>query len=89
MDWNQIITTLLGVLVIVGSMFRFFWGVLEKKFDSMDRKFEAILLEIKEVRQDIRNIDHRLSKLEGQDEERFRNKIELFVTKNQEKKKGG
>lgn len=98
MDWFQLISTLLGMTAIMGSMFKFMWNRIDKRFEGfkneMDKSFNEIKGDIKEIRLEIRetnqkisNIDSRLNRLEGQEEERFRNKIELYVSKNQKKEK--
>ena len=93
MDWSELIINFAALAAVLGGCFKFFWSALEKKFDQIDKKFdqidkkfdqiekkfESIDSKLENIRLDIRSIDSRLSRLEGQDEERFRHKIELYV----------
>jgi len=52
---------------------------IDRKFEAIDKKFEKIFEELIEIRKDIKSIDVRLSRLEGQDEEKFRNEIRMIA----------
>ena len=76
MDWSELIINFAALAAVLGGCFKFFWSALEKKFDQIDKKFdqiekkfESIDSKLENIRLDIRSIDSRLSRLEGQDEE--------------------
>lgn len=79
MNWSDILTTAVVTVTSMGTCFAWLWSRLDKKFSYIDKRFESLMLEIKEIRQDIRSIDSRLSRLEGQDEEKFRNEVRLIA----------
>lgn len=92
MEWIQTLTGIVATAVMFGAMFKFMWSRLDKKFDginekfdSIDRKFEATLLELKEIRLCLHSLEVRISRLETQDEERFRNEIKLLVAERKAK----
>ena len=87
MDLYEIITIVLSTSLIMGAMFKFMWSRIDKKFEAIDkrfeaidRKFEMIIEELKEIKIAIQDLNVRVSRLETQDEERFRNEIKLLVS---------
>ena len=71
MDWTAIACAI-ATIGMMGAMFKWFSDRLDKRFDKIDERFDRIYNDLTAIRMDIRNIDGRLSRLEGQDEERFR-----------------
>lgn len=73
MDLYEIITIVLSLTVIMASMFRFMWSRIDKRFD-------IVFQELKDIKISIQDLNTRVSRLETQDEERFRNEIKLLVS---------
>ena len=73
MDLYQIFTIILSLTVIMASMFRFMWSRIDKRFD-------VVFQELKDIKISIQDLNTRVSRLETQDEERFRNEIKLLVS---------
>lgn len=71
-SWHESIILFVAISLMMGAMFKFMWSRLDKKFESIDRKLDAISL-------DIKVLDKRVSRLEGQEEERFRNELKIFI----------
>jgi len=78
MNWNEVVTIILSFTVIGGAGFKFMWSRIDKKFDF-------VFQELKEIKISIQDLNVRVSRLETQDEERFRNEIKLLVS---ERRKG-
>ena len=77
----MLIGTVLTTSVAMGGMFAWFWKRLDKKFEAIDKRFDKIDEAIAAMRTDIRMLDTRMSRLEGQDEERFRNEVRMIAGK--------
>jgi chaperonin cofactor prefoldin len=87
MNLYEIITIVLSTSLIMGAMFKFMWSRIdkrfegvEKRFEGIDRRFEMLIEELKEIKVSIQDLNVRVSRLETQDEERFRNEIKLLVS---------
>jgi septation ring formation regulator EzrA len=88
MDWTAIACAI-AIIGMMGAMFKFFIGRLDKQFEKIDARFEKIDArfeiidarfddvdnDLDAIRTEITMIGARLSRLEGQDEERFRTKL--------------
>jgi septal ring factor EnvC (AmiA/AmiB activator) len=81
----------LGSGGVFGCLLIFFWvgkwfGKIDSKLDQISESILSMKKDLKEMRDDIRSLEIRMSRLETQDEERFRNEIKLLVS---ERKKEG
>ncbi len=79
-NWIQVISLFVAISVMMGGMFAFMWGRIDKKFESVDKRFDLLFQEIKEIKISIQSLEIRVGRLETQDEERFRNEIKLLVS---------
>lgn len=78
MDFAQIISTSVTVIIPIGGLMAWIYTRIDKRFDSIES-------ELKEIKSSIHSVDIRVGRLETQDEERFRNEIKLLVS---ERRKG-
>lgn len=70
MNWQEILIILVPILGLMSWVY----SRIEKKADerhaSMEKKFDMVFQELKSIRDDIHQIDKRLTKLEGRFDER-------------------
>lgn len=85
MDFAQIISTSVTVIIPIGGLMAWIYTRIDKRFDFIDKRFDSIESELKEIKSSIHSVDIRVGRLETQDEERFRNEIKLLVS---ERRKG-
>jgi len=82
-NWSLI----LGSGGLLGLVLMFFWvGRFMGKIDSKLTVLDEMKKDIKEIKGSVQNLEIRMSRLETQDEERFRNEIKLLVS---ERRTGG
>ena len=74
MYWTAIACAI-AIIGMMGAMFKFFIGRLDKQFEKIDARFDDVDNDLDAIRTEITMIGARLSRLEGQDEERFRTKL--------------
>jgi len=61
MNWQEIIAI---VAPIMGRL-AWFYNRIDKKFECIDKRFDGVNLELKEIRRDIQSLDTRVSRIEG------------------------
>lgn len=61
MDYTNIIIAACSVVTVIFTMISF----MGKKFDGIEKKFDGIGKKFDELGKDIRNLDNRLSRIEG------------------------
>ncbi len=61
MNWQDILAIVIPILSLMGWTY----NRIDKKFENMQKNFESVLSELKEVRKDIQSLDRRVSHLEG------------------------
>ena len=86
MDWTAVGCSV-AIIGMMGAMFKWFYARLDKRFEQIDKRFDRIDVRFDEIdkdldaiRIDLRLQDARLSRMEGQDEERFRLKLTERMT---------
>ncbi len=82
MDWQNIAAFFGIFTTTMGGFYYLFdkkFDKIDKKFDKIEERFDKIDDRLGTIEKDIHSIDMRLSRLEGQDEERFRNEIRLIA----------
>ena len=93
MDWTAVGCSV-AIIGMMGAMFKWFYARLDKRFEQIDKRFEQIDKrfdridvrfdeidkDLDAIRIDLRLQDARLSRMEGQDEERFRLKLTERMT---------
>ncbi len=57
----SVLTLIISITKVLGKQF----GKIEKRFDKIDKKFDNFTLDLKEIQKDLRNLDVRMSRLEG------------------------
>jgi hypothetical protein len=72
MNWQEILTIIIPILLGLGGGLGWIYSRLDKKFDKVDqrfdntdKRFDSILGEIREMRKDIQSLDSRVSRIEG------------------------
>jgi septal ring factor EnvC (AmiA/AmiB activator) len=78
-NWIQVISLFVATSIMMGAMFKFMWDRLDKKFDLLAQEIKEIKADIKEIKASLQSLEMRIGRLETQDEERFRNEIKLLV----------
>ena len=75
------LSLILGSSGLLGFILMFFWiGRWMGKIDSKLNSLDEIKNGLKEVKISVQSLEVRMSRLETQDEERFRNEIKLLVS---------
>jgi hypothetical protein len=88
-NWIEVFT----ILVPICAFLKWFITRMDKKFESIDKRFDTMFSELKEIRKDIQNLDSRVSRIEGQLSPRFwetkierEYRVEIPVTSQESKK---
>jgi len=59
MDWTAICCAI-GVVGMMGAMFKWFHGILDKRYEQIDKRLSSIEDDINEIKQDVREIETKI-----------------------------
>jgi hypothetical protein len=62
MNWQEILTIILPLIAFMGWVYT----RIDKKFEAIDKRFDGVFTELKEMRKDLQSLDTRVARIEGQ-----------------------